>query len=110
MPSHTGIEKRFDHIADASSLANSLIPHPTLLFIHPWHLRSITEAILKEAKEVPGLHWFAWQQKVGGLREGFITNQSLWDRLVYDTARAAVLGEGANNIRAVVVSGGENGS
>lgn len=38
--------------------------------------------------------------------EGFITKQSLWDRLVFDGARVSVLGNGAGTVRAVIVSGG----
>lgn len=42
------------------------------------------------------------------MADGFITRDSLWDRMVFGIARLAILGESANTIRGVVVSGGES--
>ena len=39
--------------------------------------------------------------------EGFITKESLWDRLVFDAARVKVLGEGAGTLRALIATGGK---
>ncbi|KAF8803563.1 hypothetical protein BYT27DRAFT_7195406 [Phlegmacium glaucopus] len=82
------------------------IPSPTVMFIKPGHLTSIVSGINSEAKKSWLLHAFAWRHKVAGVADGFITNQSLWDRLVFDGARARVIGDSAATLRAVVVSGG----
>lgn len=82
------------------------IPSPTVLFLKPAHLSSIVSGILQAAKKSWFLYSFAWRHKLAGVTDGFITNQSLWDRLVFDGARAKTLGNGAATIREVIVSGG----
>jgi long-chain acyl-CoA synthetase len=82
------------------------IPSPTIMFIKPGHLTSIVSGIISEAKKSWFLQPFAWRHKLAGVTDGFITNQSLWDRLVFDGARARVIGDSAATLRAVVVSGG----
>ncbi|KAF8163006.1 hypothetical protein B0H34DRAFT_650803 [Crassisporium funariophilum] len=82
------------------------IPSPTIMFLKPSHLNSVVTGINAEARKSVLLHSFAWRHKVAGVAEGFITNQSLWDRLVFDGARSKVLGDSAATLRAVVVSGG----
>ena len=82
------------------------IPSPTIMFIRPGHLTSIVSGIISEAKKSWFLQSFAWRHKLAGVTDGFITNQSLWDRLVFDGARARVIGDSAATLRAVVVSGG----
>jgi len=81
------------------------IPSPTILFLKPKHLDSVVSGIVQAAKQSALLYNFAWRHKLAGVADGFITNQSLWDRLVFDGARAKILGNGAATIRAVVVSG-----
>jgi long-chain acyl-CoA synthetase len=76
------------------------------MFIKPGHLTSIVSGIMSEAKKSWFLHPFAWRHKLAGVTDGFITNQSLWDQLVFDGARTRVIGNGAATLRAVVVSGG----
>jgi len=76
------------------------------MFIKPGHLTSIVSGIISEAKKSWLLHAFAWRHKVAGVTDGFVTNQSLWDRLVFDGARVRVIGDSAATLRAVVVSGG----
>jgi len=83
------------------------IPSPTVLFIKPGHLSSLASGIIGEAKKSWLLESFAWRHKRAGVEDGFITNQSLWDRLVFDSARAKVLGHAAATVRIVIVSGGE---
>jgi long-chain acyl-CoA synthetase len=46
------------------------------------------------------------RHKLAGVVEGFITKESLWDRLVFDNARIKILGEGAGTLRAVIVADG----
>lgn len=43
---------------------------------------------------------------MAGVADGFITKESLWDRLVFDRLRMAVLGEAAGTLRGVIVAGG----
>jgi long-chain acyl-CoA synthetase len=47
------------------------------------------------------------RHKKAGMAEGFVSKESLWDRLVFDSARAKVIGEGAGTLRSVIVSGGK---
>lgn len=83
------------------------ISSPTVLFVRPDHLGSLSDAILQEARNSSWLLFnFAWRHKLAGVLEGYITKQSLWDRLVFDSARVKVMGKGAGTVRAVVVSGG----
>ncbi|KXN87754.1 hypothetical protein AN958_08230 [Leucoagaricus sp. SymC.cos] len=82
------------------------IPSPTILFIQPGHLKSVVTDILKKASKSLLLFPFARRHKLAGVNDGFITRDSLWDRLVFDGARAKVIGEAAATLRAVVVSGG----
>lgn len=83
------------------------VSSPTLLFVRPDHLNSLTEAISQEASNSSWfLFNFAWRHKLAGVLEGYITKQSLWDRLVFDSARMKVMGKGAGTVRAVIVSGG----
>ncbi|KZT03502.1 acetyl-CoA synthetase-like protein [Laetiporus sulphureus 93-53] len=93
-------------LADVLSVNTLPIPSPTVLFIKPQHLTSMTAAILGEARKSSLLYSVAWRHKNASLSEGYITKQSLWDRLMFDTARAKVLGKGAGTIRATIVSGG----
>ena len=93
-------------MSDVKSTEHYPIPSPTVLFIHPSHLTAITQAITQKAKSSGLLYSVAWRQKMANVLEGFITKQSLWDRLVFDPARAAVLGNGAGTVRAVIVAGG----
>ena len=92
--------------AEAISSRKYPIPSPTIMFIKPGHLTSIVSGIISEAKKSWFLQPFAWRHKLAGVTDGFITNQSLWDRLVFDGARARVIGDSAATLRAVVVSGG----
>ncbi|KAL0579964.1 hypothetical protein V5O48_002048 [Marasmius crinis-equi] len=101
---------RNDEVKVAHSVADILsaqrsIPSPTIMFLQPGHLVSLVESVLKESKK-SWMNGFAWRHKVSGIVEGFITKDSLWDRLVYDGARAKVIGEGAGTVRAVVAGGG----
>ncbi|KAF9451207.1 hypothetical protein P691DRAFT_808392 [Macrolepiota fuliginosa MF-IS2] len=82
------------------------IPSPTILFIQPGHLQSVVTDVLKKASKSFLLFPFARRHKLAGVTDGFITRDSLWDRLVFDGARAKVIGDGAATLRGVVVSGG----
>ncbi|KAJ7470569.1 hypothetical protein FB451DRAFT_1254140 [Mycena latifolia] len=94
------------NVADALSSKVYPIPPPTVAFMKPGHLHTLVDAILKEARKSFFLHPFAWRHKMAGIAEGFITKESLWDRLVFDAARSRVAGEKGGTLRAVIVSEG----
>lgn len=92
---------------DLKSVEQHSIPSPTVLFISPSHLTTLTTSIIDNAKRASGLSYsFAWRHKLAGILEGFFTKQSLWDRLVFDGARMQVMGKGAGTVRGVIVGGG----
>jgi long-chain acyl-CoA synthetase len=93
-------------LSDLKSTEQYPIPSPTVLFIQSSHLTAISQAVTQRAKKSGFLYSIAWRQKMANLLEGFITKQSLWDRMVFDPARASVLGKGAGTVRTVIVSGG----
>lgn len=93
-------------VEDINSSDSYSIPSPTILFAKPGHLESTVTAIMKKASESFILYPFARRHKIASINEGYITKESLWDRLVFDGARAKVIGDSAGSLRAVVVSGG----
>ncbi|KDQ33577.1 hypothetical protein PLEOSDRAFT_1091549 [Pleurotus ostreatus PC15] len=93
-------------VKDVRSAMRFPIPPPTILFINPDHLKSLTSSILGVAKKSWLLFSIAWRHKIAGLTEGFVTKDSLWDRLLFDTARARVVDECAGSLRGIVVAGG----
>jgi long-chain acyl-CoA synthetase len=68
-------------------------------------MEALVNAIVSNAKKSL-LFPLAWRHKVAGILEGYLTKESLWDRLVFDDARSSVLGEAAPSTRAVIVSDG----
>ncbi|GLB35348.1 putative AMP-binding enzyme [Lyophyllum shimeji] len=102
-PEETTIEH---DVADTLSANAYRTPSPTVLFAKPGHLESIVSAIAKKASESFILYPFARRHKLAGISEGYLSKESLWDRLVFDGARAKVIGECAGTLRCVVVSGG----
>ncbi|CCM03866.1 uncharacterized protein FIBRA_06016 [Fibroporia radiculosa] len=98
---------------EASDLADLLtasalpIPSPTILFVKPSHLAALTSSILEAARSSSSLLYsLAWRHKYAAILDGYITKQSLWDRLVFDSARAYAMGKGAGTVRAVLTGGG----
>jgi long-chain acyl-CoA synthetase len=82
------------------------IPPPTILFLKPGHLENAVSSIAKEASKSFILYPFARRHKQASISEGYITKESLWDRLLFDGARAKVIGDGAS-MRGAIVSGGK---
>lgn len=82
------------------------IPPPTIFFMKPGHLESVVASIAKEASRSFILYPFARRHKHANISEGYLTKDSLWDILLFDGARAKVVGDGAN-MRAVIISGGK---
>ena len=68
-------------------------------------MEAVVNSIVSSAKKSL-LFPLAWRHKVAGILEGYLTKESLWDRLVFDDARSSVLGEAAPSTRAVIVSDG----
>ena len=93
---------------DVNSLATFPIPSPTVLFARPEHVISLTSSILNASRSGSWLSGWGWRHKIAHATEGFITKESLWDRLVFDTARVKVLGEGAGTLRALIATGGKS--
>lgn len=93
-------------MADALSSKVYPIPAPTVVFLKPGHLHTLVDAVLKEARKSFLLYSFAWRHKMAGIAEGFITKESLWDRLVFNAARSRVAGDRSGSLRAIIVSEG----
>ena len=81
------------------------LPPATVYFLKPTHMEAMVNAIVSSAKKSL-LFPLAWRHKVAGILEGYLTKESLWDRLVFDDARSSILGEAAPSTRAVIVSDG----
>lgn len=93
-------------LKDINSSSAFPIPSPTILFVKPEHVTSLTSSILNAARSGSWLSGWGWRHKIAHAVEGFITKESLWDRLVFDAARVKVLGEGAGTLRALIATGG----
>ena len=93
-------------LTDLRSVNKYPIPSPTVLFATPGHLNALATAVVEEASNSSFLYSLAWRHKYASLLEGFLTRQSLWDRLVFDAARAKVFGKAAGTVRAAVSAGG----
>ena len=92
-------------ITDLKSTQPLGLPPATVYFLKPTHVEAVVNAIISSAKKSL-LFPFAWRHKVAGILDGYVTKESLWDRLVFDDARSSVLGEAAPSTRAVIVSDG----
>ncbi|KAF9653146.1 acetyl-CoA synthetase-like protein [Thelephora ganbajun] len=93
-------------LEDINSSSTFPIPSPTILFVKPEHVISLTSSILNASSSGSWLSGWGWRHKVAHAIEGFITKESLWDRFVFDAARVKVLGEGAGTLRALIATGG----
>ena len=83
------------------------IPSPTVLVLHPDHVQNLSTVVLSRAKKSSFIYPVVWRHKLAALAEGFVSKESLWDRLVFDGAREHVLGRMAGTLKAVVVGGGD---
>lgn len=101
------LESSLIDVGDIVAAERYPIPSPTILFIKPGHLKSVVKEVLRKATKSLFLFPFARRHKLAGINDGFVTKDSLWDRLVFDGARAEVIGGAAASLRAIVVSGGE---
>ncbi|KAK2460525.1 hypothetical protein APHAL10511_006995 [Amanita phalloides] len=100
-------EQMVDDLGDAISYKKCPIPSPTVLFVRTRHLETLVSQIHEEASR-SSLYPLAIRHKKASIAEGFISKESLWDRLVFDGARAKIIGEGAGTLRCVIVSGGKS--
>jgi len=94
-------------LKDVDSSSVFPVPSPTVLFVKPEHVISLTSSILNASRSGSWLSGWGWRHKIAHATEGFITKESLWDRLVFDVARVKVLGEGAGTLRALIGTGGK---
>lgn len=106
LPLITGTEPSALDSKDATSGTQYPIPSSTVLFLRPEHLKVVTTDVIKQGARSWLLYPFAWRHKISGVSEGFVTKESLWDRVLFDGARSKVLGPTAATLRAVIVSGG----
>ena len=100
----SGLPRNVDDILSATKLP---IPSPTVLFARPDHLQGLSTAVLSRAKKSSFTYPVVWRHKLAALAEGFLSKESLWDRVVFDGAREYVMGRMASTLKAVVVSGGD---
>jgi len=82
------------------------IPSATVMFVNPEQLSWLATRVKEEAMK-SWVYNIGWRHKVAGVEDGFVSNQTLWDRLVFDGARVKVMGDDMGVLRALVVSGGE---
>jgi long-chain acyl-CoA synthetase len=101
---HSVTDERIENdVTDVLSYKRCSIPLPTVLFIKSGHLEALASRIHEEASKA-FLYSLAMRHKRANIAEGFISKESLWDRLVFDDARATVLGEAAVTLKAVIAS------
>ncbi|KAJ2933950.1 hypothetical protein H1R20_g3106, partial [Candolleomyces eurysporus] len=103
---HAGDKPTVLDSKDAISGTQYPIPSPTVIFLKPEHLKAIATDVIKQGARSWLLYPFAWRHKVSGVSEGFVTKESLWDRVLFDGARTKILGPTAATLRATIVSGG----
>ncbi|CAK5277771.1 unnamed protein product [Mycena citricolor] len=92
-------------LQDVLSSRNYPIPPASVLFVKPGHVQALVDAVSKESRK-SFLYPFAWRHKMASMSEGFIAKDGLWDRLVFDAARAKAIGDGSNALRAIISSEG----
>ncbi|CAK5279607.1 unnamed protein product [Mycena citricolor] len=92
-------------LQDVLSSRNYPIPPASVLFVKPGHVQALVNAVSKESRK-SFLYPFAWRHKMASMSEGFIAKDGLWDRLVFDAARAKAIGDGSNALRAIISSEG----
>ncbi|KAI6106221.1 hypothetical protein EV401DRAFT_2124686 [Pisolithus croceorrhizus] len=92
------------NLANVLSARHHPIPYPTVFFIGLDHLEDLSSSILRHAGE-SWLYSFAWKHKLVAFAEGFLSKDSLWGHMVFDHAWEHVLGDMANALKDVIISG-----
>ncbi|KAI6110367.1 hypothetical protein EDD16DRAFT_1810153 [Pisolithus croceorrhizus] len=92
------------NLADMLSARHHPIPYPMVFFIGLDHLEDLSSSILRHTGE-SWLYSFAWKHKLVAFAEGFLSKDSLWGRMVFDHAWEHVLGDMANALKDVIISG-----
>lgn len=82
------------------------IPATTMMFVNPEQLTWLIGRVEAEARK-SWLFNIGWRHKTAAVRDGFVGNQTLWDRLVLDGARVKATSEDIGVLSVVVVGGGE---
>jgi len=98
-------EKGRTNMPDRLGVNKYPIPPATMMFVNPEQLTWLATKVKQEAMR-SWMFNIGWRHKLSGVDDGFVGNQTLWDRLVFDGARAKVMGDNVGVLRAVVVSGG----
>ena len=71
----------------------------------PSQLNVVSASVLKEAQKSLTFV-LAWRHKLFHLQNGYLSNDSVWDKTFLCGARRKVLKAAADSLRAIVVSGG----
>ncbi|KAI6108494.1 AMP-dependent synthetase/ligase [Pisolithus croceorrhizus] len=93
------------NLADMLSARCHPIPYLMVFFIGLDHLEDLSSSILRHAGE-SWLYSFMWKHKLAAFAEGFLSKDSLWGHTVFDHAWEHVLGDMANALKDVIISGG----
>ena len=99
-------EKSSISMVEGSRMKKYPIPPVTVMFVNPEQLTWLTTRVKEEAMK-SWMFNIGWRHKFSGVRNGFVSNQTLWDRLVFGGARAKVMSDDIGVLKAVVVGGGE---
>ncbi|KAH7916000.1 hypothetical protein BJ138DRAFT_763261 [Hygrophoropsis aurantiaca] len=99
-------EEPKNDVADLMTVTSLPIPTPTVAFLKPGHAQALGSDIVSRAKKTSWFYPLAWRHKFAGVTEGFVTKDSLWDRTVFDHARAKVMGELGSTLKTVIIGGG----
>ncbi|KAG8970346.1 hypothetical protein FRC03_009619 [Tulasnella sp. 419] len=77
---------------------------PTVLFLTTRHYNKMVEAILNHARQ-SWLFGYAWRHKVYALSGGDLSNNTIWDKLVFAPARTKALGRIGSSMNRALFTG-----
>ncbi|KAJ1310303.1 hypothetical protein OPQ81_007043 [Rhizoctonia solani] len=99
--SNIGLFKIESDKAEDSIFAAIAASRPTILYVLPSELTSVSSNVLETAKG-SFLYTLAWKRKMGALLEGSVSRTTPWDRVVFEEARTKW---GLSDLRSVVTAG-----
>ncbi|QRW27276.1 AMP binding enzyme [Rhizoctonia solani] len=96
-----GLFKTESDKAEDSVFAAIAASRPTILYVQPSELDSLSSSVLATAKG-SFLYTLAWKRKMGALLEGSLSRTTPWDRVVFEDARVKW---SLSDLRSVVTAG-----
>ncbi|CAE6528586.1 unnamed protein product [Rhizoctonia solani] len=99
--SNIGLFKSESEKAEDSVFAAVAASRPTILYVLPSELASLSSNVLATAKG-SFLYTLAWKRKMGALLEGSLSRTTPWDRVVFEEARVKW---SLSDLRSVVTAG-----